>query len=250
MFELRPILSALLQHKSRAILVMLQVALTMAIVSNAIFIIDERIAFMNRDTGYAKNEIIGFRSVLLNNSVDMTAQVEVDEDILRSIPGVIDAVMINHIPVNGSGSASNWSLTAKEGRGEFPSGVFRGDEHVLTTMGVKLIEGRNFLPNEINFASESYDEVIIINKSLADKMFPNGNSLGKTIYNQGRPTKIVGVVGVMQGSWINWSNFNDNVILPSVNSRSFLRYMVRAQADRRAEVMAQIEEKLLGPDQL
>lgn len=252
MFELRPILSALLQHKSRAVLVLLQIALTTAIVSNAVFIIDERIAFMNRDTGYAESEIIGFRSVLLNNSVDMTAQVEVDEDILRSIPGVIDAVMINHIPVNGSGSASNWSLTAKEGRGEFPSGVFRGDEHVLTTMGVKIVEGRNFLPSEINSARESHDEVIIINKSLADKMFPNGDALGKTIYNQGRPSKIIAVVGVMQGSWINWSGFNDNVILPSVNARSFLRYMVRAQADRRAEVMAQIEEKLLAsyPDRV
>lgn len=252
MFELRPILSALIQHKSRAILVILQIALTMAIVSNAMFIIDERIAFINRDTGYVQDEIISFRGVLLDNNVDMTAQVEVDEDILRNIPGVIDAVMINHVPIAGSGSSTSWSLTAKVGRGEFASGVFRGDEHVLNTMGLELLEGRNFRPEEVQPSMDSNDEVIIINKSLADKLFPDGNALGQTIYRQLRPSKVVGIVGVMQGSWVNWGGFNDNVIFPSVNAQSFLRYMVRAEPQRRAAVMAQIEEKLLAsfPDRV
>ena len=252
MLELRPILSALIHHKSRAVIVMVQIALTMAIVCNAVFIIDERIAFMNRDTGYPENEIFGFRGVLLNADVDMTHQVEVDEDILRAIPGVIDAVMINHIPLVGSGSSSNWSLTAKQGRGEFSSGVFRGDEHTLNTMGLELIEGRNFTADEVKSTAESKDEVIIISKSLADKMFPQGDALGKIIYNQGIGAKVIGIVGVMQGAWVNWSAFNENVILPSVNAQSFLRYMVRTEPDRRAEVMAQVEQKLLAsfPDRV
>lgn len=246
MLELRPILSAMLQHKTRAVLVILQMALTLAIVSNAVFIIDERIALMNRETGYPAGEIFGFRGVNIDSSVDMTTQIEVDEDILRAIPGVIDAVVINHIPIVGSGSTSSWSLEQKEGIGEFPSGVFRGDEHVLTTMGVELIEGRNFTPEEVSSHQEVSDSLVILSKSLADKLFPDGQAVGKTIYRHGNPSKVVGVVKKMQGMWVSWSAFEDNVIFPSNGARSFVRYMVRTEPERRAEVMAQVEEKLLA----
>jgi len=246
MFELRPILSALGQHKSRAVLVILQMALTIAIVSNAVFIIDNRIALMNRDTGYAENEIFGFRSVTLDSNADMSVQGEVDEQILRDIPGVIDAVTITHIPFVGSGSTSSWSTESKQERGEFVTGVFRGDDHTLNTMGLKLIEGRNFLPEEVSDDPYASSAVVIINQSIANKMFPDGDALGKTIYRHGQPSKIVGIVEVMQGMWVNWSGFNDNVIFPTSGARSFMRYMVRTESNRRAEVMAQVKDKLLA----
>ena len=49
--EIRPILSALSRNKTRAVLIALQVALTLAVASNALSIIDQRLRKMSRDTG-------------------------------------------------------------------------------------------------------------------------------------------------------------------------------------------------------
>ena len=245
MFEIRPIFSAMLQHKSRAVLIILQMALTLAIVSNALFIIDERIQLMDRETGYAKEQLFSSFMIGLDGGADQSQQLEADEQMLRSIPGVIDAVVINHTPIAGSGSASSWDLVAKDEIGQFRSGIFRGVEHVLNTMGLTLLEGRNFTVNEVEYGPSRIVPVVIINKSLADKLFPDGDALGKTIYAQSNPSKIVGIVGVMQGMWVNSSMFNDNAIFPAIEAASFNRYLVRTEPGVRQKVMDQFKDKLL-----
>jgi putative ABC transport system permease protein len=248
MFEIRPILSAMLQHKSRAVLIILQMALTLAIVSNALFIIDERIQLMNRDTGFAKEQIFSFNTMALDETSDTAQQVEVDEQMLRSIPGVIDAVGINHPPIRGSGSATVWSLEPKKGSGEIRSGVYRGDEHMLKTMGVELVEGRNFTANEVEYGAKRTESVVIISQSLANKLFPDGDALGKNIYSRDTPAKIIGIVKKMQGMWVDWAGFNENTIFPSVDPGGLNRFLVRTQTDARESVMKQIEQKLRALD--
>ena len=49
--ELRPIFSTLMRNKTGAILIALQVALTLAIVSNALFIITQRLEIASRPSG-------------------------------------------------------------------------------------------------------------------------------------------------------------------------------------------------------
>jgi putative ABC transport system permease protein len=245
MFEIRPIFSALLQHKSRAVLIILQMALTLAIVSNALFIIDERIQLMNRETGYAQEQLFASFMIGLNGAADQSQQIEADEQMLRSIPGVIDAVVSNHTPITGSGSSTSWDLTPKDEFGRFGSGVFRGDEHLLNTMGLTLLEGRNFTANEVEHGPSRITPVIIVNKSLADKLFPDGDALGKTIYAQSNPSKIVGIVGVMQGMWVDSSMFNDNVLFPAIEAGTFNRYLVRTEPNVRQKVMNQFKDKLL-----
>ena len=46
--EIRPILSAMLRNKTGAVLVALQIALTLAVVANALFIIDQRLTKIGR----------------------------------------------------------------------------------------------------------------------------------------------------------------------------------------------------------
>src|SRR3546814_13881690 len=54
--ELRPILSTLLRHKTAAALIVLEIALSCAIVSNALFLIGTRIERINLVSGVAENE--------------------------------------------------------------------------------------------------------------------------------------------------------------------------------------------------
>ena len=50
--EIRPILSALFRNRAGTLLVGLQVALTLAVVANAFFIIEQRREKMSRPTGF------------------------------------------------------------------------------------------------------------------------------------------------------------------------------------------------------
>ena len=53
-----PIVSALMRNKIGPVLVALQIAVTLAIVINALFIIMQRIEKMNRDSGIDVNNVI------------------------------------------------------------------------------------------------------------------------------------------------------------------------------------------------
>ncbi len=73
----------------------------------------------------------------------------------------------------------------------------------VDVLGVKLIQGRNFTLSDIN---DSESNNVIITKAYADRMFPDGDALGKQI--QGRepdnPDTIVGIIQKMHGSWPTW----------------------------------------------
>ncbi len=54
---LHPILAALRKHKAGVVLIALQIALTLAIVCNAVFIIGQRIERVHRPTGLDENNL-------------------------------------------------------------------------------------------------------------------------------------------------------------------------------------------------
>src|SRR5690606_604764 len=56
--ELRPILSTLLRHKTAAALIVLEIALSCAIVCNALFLIGNRIERINLVSGVAEGEVV------------------------------------------------------------------------------------------------------------------------------------------------------------------------------------------------
>ena len=60
--EIRPIFSAMMRNRTGSVLVALQIAITLAIVVNSVFIIGERIKKMNRPTGMDVDNIISIYS--------------------------------------------------------------------------------------------------------------------------------------------------------------------------------------------
>ena len=114
MLELRPIFNALLRSKAGALMLLFQIALTTAIVSNAAFIIYDRIQYLQQDTGYPEDEVFSFRVLTFGNDVDLVQRTELDEDMLRSIPGVIDAGFFQEVPLSGSGSASGFGIVSAD----------------------------------------------------------------------------------------------------------------------------------------
>ena len=151
---MHPIVSALKHHKTTVVLVALEIALTFAIVTNALFLIGDRLATMRMVTGVADNELVWARTSGLDLGQDAAKRdpesvAAADVAALRGMPGVESVAMANTLPL-----ASNfWSIGVFRRPGDEKSGLdnvveYLGSPGMLHTLGIKLSAGRDFLPQE------------------------------------------------------------------------------------------------------
>lgn len=200
--ELRPILSTLRRHKTAAALIVLEIALSTAIICNALFLISNRIDRMNRVSGQAENELIAVRISGIADNKDAQAITQNDLQVLRSLPGVKNASSTNQVTFGGSSWNSGVSLIKDQPRSNLNATVYLGGPQLFDTMGLKLIAGRQFAADEfVDWAkldepnSKVNIPAVIITKVVADKLFPGENAVGKSIYSWGEePIRVVGVV--------------------------------------------------------
>lgn len=246
--EIRPILSAMLRNKTGAILIALQIALTLAIVCNAVFIIHDRLAQMARNPGMDVENMIVISMSAYKPDYNADSAVKTDLDVLRSMPGVVDATYSQSVPLSGGG----WSDGATDhaevnAKSSTPMGVFHLDEHGLNTLGVKLIEGRNFSHEEIAYIDQdkyTTPKLAIVSKAFGEKVWPGQDALGKTFYEGNDGVNVIGVVDTMEGTWPHWEGFERNIIFPTVMEGEYFRVLVRALPGQRDAVMKQAEQKL------
>ncbi|WP_421132373.1 ABC transporter permease [Alteromonas sp. A079] len=249
MLDIKPILSALRRSKAGAVLLFLQVALTTAIVSNAAFMINDNLTYLNEDTGYPQQEIFSFTVMTFGKDIDLSQQAEVDEAMIRNIPGVINASLSQAVPLSGGGSSTSVRLKplpqpSKEARLAY----YYGDENALETFGVKLIAGRNFRPEEVMITDNFHDNgpnTIIISNMLAESLFDEGTGLGESIRVNGRALEVIGIVDVMESAWPRAEDSGTTGIIPFINAQNYQHFLVRTEANERATIMKLIEEKML-----
>jgi len=248
MLEIKPIFHALCRSKVGAILLLIQIAITTAIVSNAAFIIQDRISYLSQETGYPEQDIFVFNVMMFGKDVSPSQQYELDEAMLRQIPGVVDAAYSSNTPLSGSGSSSDFSLkpAPEESKSARSSYMFI-DEHGINTYGVKLIAGRNYTEDEV-IVTDNYDElskVTVVTKTLLDELFPDGNGLGQTVYFGDIPMKVIGVVELMKGPWLKDSRPDNVALLPFIKPGTNARFVVRTEPGQRQSVMNRVEEAML-----
>ncbi|TAM13708.1 MAG: hypothetical protein EPN68_18830, partial [Rhodanobacter sp.] len=99
---MHPIISALKHHKTTVVLVALEIALTCAIVTNALFLIGDRLAAMRVATGVADNELVWARTTGLDLGQGTKMGTDTDADLaaLRGMPGVESVAMANSLPLS------------------------------------------------------------------------------------------------------------------------------------------------------
>lgn len=246
--EIRPILSAMLRNKTGAILIALQIALTLAIVCNAMFIIRDRITQMARPSGMDEDNTFIVNLAAYKPDYNADSAVKTDQDVLRGLPGVVDATYTQSIPLSGGGWSDSATTVAEEHpKSSVSMGVYHMDEHGLNALGVKLVEGRNFTHDEINYIDgDKYTtpKLAIVSRAFAEKLFPGQDALGKNFYEGTSGATIIGVVDTMEGTWPHWEGFQRQIIFPTVLEGDYMRFLVRTLPGQRDEVMKEAEKKL------
>jgi putative ABC transport system permease protein len=196
----RPIVSSLVRHKAGVFILACQVALTLAIVANVIFIITQRVALIWQPSGIDEANIIIVDNHWVGPLTLEEAHARTDADLaaLRSLPGVVDAYADYSYPI--AGPWANLTGLSLEREQKSPTSLaepYFADEHGVATYGLRLIKGRNFQTSEVVLGSTDAEPKvgsIIITEDLSQKLFPAGEALGKTVFMSNHPRTIVGII--------------------------------------------------------
>lgn len=251
--ELRPILSAMRRNKVGAIIIAVQMAITLAILCNGMFIIEQRITLSERPTGADESNVFVIDNQWVGNPPDLAAREQADLAALRGLPGVVDAFASNSYLLSNGGSSEGIKLTPDQKESTAQTAVYFGDEHALQSLGLNLIAGRNFNADEV-VDKLGYNDLkpppsIIITKALAEKLFPGKSALGQSIIMrpEDHTIRVIGIVDRLQVPWVEtWSaNFNDySIIQPFRFISPYVHYIVRTQPGQLPTLLKAAEKKL------
>lgn len=248
-----PILSTLRRHRTAAALIVLEIAVTCAIVCNAIFLIGDRLSRMDRQSGVAEDELVRVQIAGIGKTSDGYAVTTQDMVALRAIPGVKSVATTNMVPFGGSSWNTDVSRIADDPDRPINVGFFLGTHDLVETLGVQITAGRDFTAEEyIRWDDYKGDDTkgvkigsVIITQGIADRLFPGESPLGKPLYVTGKdPQTIVGVVDrIARPNEFNGSKYGAfAVFLPVVTPYNVGgNYLLRVDADRKDEVLAAVD---------
>ena len=212
---------AVFRKRFGAVLIAVQIAITLAILANAAAVIVQRLVWTTQPTGIDEANIFFVSAQNFGPLTSQKAWNAADMTALRAVPGVVDAFTANSYPLQGGGWQLGVNLTANQKAPSAMTSYYTGDEHALNTLGLRLIAGRNFAESDIvdrDAGSVPAIGGIIVTRALAEKLFPAGNPLGKSAYVESTTDSvpIIGVVEKLQGPFIGASGFTSTFIENSV----------------------------------
>jgi len=189
-------------HRLRRALMVVETALAIILLMGAGLMLRTLQQLTRVDTGIQTDHLLTLRLNLAgeqwtearrrNFSTELSARV-------RAIPGVTKAALAYSLPIDGSQWNSVFVAAEKPEpvRAETPSAAFSpvGDGYFDTT-GMRVVRGRVFDDRD----SETAPMVVVVNETLAKKIWPGEEAVGKRLKQGWFDTKgpwreVVGVVG-------------------------------------------------------
>lgn len=248
-----PIWRAMLRNKAGFVLIALQIAVTLTIMVNAFGIIQERTRDIGRPSGIDEENTFALVSVLFTEYDREQRKALIDEDLalIRSTPGVVNAVATNSFPLRQGGWSMSLSLEPGNQTPEsVSSAIYFVDQHGAETFDVAIVDGQNFTPEQVAWSIEDDDTwpaYVIITEALGKDLWPDetGSFVGRTFFiNDNDPMQVVGVADRLQAPWQGWSGVERSALVPQRRPSEFVRYVVRAEPGMRDELMPEIEAML------
>ena len=247
--HIHPILSTLKRHKTAAGLIVLEIALSCAILCNALFIVSQRLAVLNLPSGVDEKHLIEIGLGGIGEQTNADVRSAEDLAVLRTIPGVERVTISNQLPFQNGSWNTSLALTAEQEIPTLSAAQYMVGEGALETLGLDLVAGRDFEAGEYMSSAvlsnvedvQGLTSSVILSKAAADKLFPEGGAVGKTVYMANIPLTIVGVIDTLLRPNLMGNNRTQSVIFPiRMNFNNGGRYVIRvADPARRAEVLEQ-----------
>jgi putative ABC transport system permease protein len=192
---------------ARSLLVVLEVALALVLLVGGGLLLQSLVRLQQSGLGFntenvltfgvsASSDALGGQNIGPQQYADFFRRVE---ERLKTLPGVTGVSVTSALPLSGGAASTGLKI---EGRPEDPGRAPMGLIHAVgvdyfRTLGIPLVKGREFTARD----DLNAPPVLIVNETLAKRLFPNEDPLGKRIepsFSSAGPTvmrEIVGVVG-------------------------------------------------------
>lgn len=237
-------------------LVVAQVALALMLLIGAGLLVRSFSKVMAIDPGFDPTRVIHARAAYDESFTDLAKLKALQDRILekmREIPGVESVAYSDRSPGFAEEKLATLPLRgmAPGKDGILPTAVtFGASPEYLSTMGIRLLEGRNFTAADLLPGARP---VFIVDKKFADRHFPGRSAVGQ-LFAFGPPDQkpenapvIIGVTEVARVSGLEKRNVEPYVYWPMGTSRFGLSMLLRT-ARTFEEVMPLIRAQLRSVD--
>lgn len=256
--SLRIMFKILRRHALMPTLVVLQVALACAILCNVLFLVWQRVQPMVAPSGLAEDELVLVDQIFSRTHTFTAAEAHAGELALAQVPGVRSASGALGLPMI-SMVMVDYTLKSPSGVTVGVNGYF-GDG-LVKTLGLQLVEGRDFLPTEYqdfgitqrssDMATPTAPEPVIITQSLEKQLFNGLPAVGKPLGVADDPEHgyiVVGVVRHLMRNQIGMATDGraDNTLLAAkrLGDTALLGYAVRIDPAMREAAIRGIREAI------
>ena len=234
------------RHRTRAALVVAEVALAVTLTIGAALLLRSFSSLMAVDPGFKPENLLTWQMNLPDRLrtpeqrdafyVEFLAR-------MRALPGVVSVGGTSRLPLGSTGLTTSIDIDGRPlPNSEWPEVQFRrsvGD--YFQTMGIPVVRGRAFTPDDHRTASP----VAVVNQALASRLFPGEDPVGKRVRMSATQPwiTIIGVVGDVKHAALDeelqpemyMNHMQGSLVSPYVALRttadaSTMMEMVRAEA--------------------
>jgi len=207
--DIKPIFLSMKRSKFMASIMFIQIAITMAVLSNSIFIAKETLREWNLPSGIPHEDVIRVTARFYDESRALGSAMYSDLESISSFPGVEAVTAVNTIPFNAESVIGVYLEDSEDAR-RYQSVVFEADEQIFDVLQLKLLDGRQFSASDIIKGAKAENSRIasevMISEEMASVLFQDESPIGKIVWlNKGAdPVTIVGVYSnFMTGESLN-----------------------------------------------
>jgi putative ABC transport system permease protein len=257
-----PIIRSMNHNRTRVVLIVLEIAMTLAIVTNCVNVILAERARMNQKSGFDDDNIVRLNIRPFGAEFREPEFIDniIDQDVrtIQSVPGV-RAAANTHFQLWEGGGSSTQVFVVGENREPVGTQIYYATKDIMKTLDATMVEGRAFQDGDhgIGHVVDPANKVIIT-KTVADYLFPDGHAVGKTI-QQGSPNSTfeepVTVIGVMRdfynpfGSPTNVSPVSDRAMFVPARVGGYgsgMAYLIRSEPGAMKQVINDVEKRLMA----
>ena len=258
--EFGPIFRAMTRNRARFVLIVLEVALTLALVVNCVTMILGARAQIARSTGYDEENLILVRAEPIEEAYrdeEHTNRVTAEDTAaLRAMPGVKAVSQTSFRPWAGGMSLTALQVPGHPERENIGTQIYPADPHIFDALGVEVSAGRTFTAAEFETGSgEDVPNVpVVLSRKLAEVLFPGGDAagaVGKEVRFPGDDGGALTVVGVFEPFYKSHPESAERALIVPDRSGGYdsgISYLVRTEPGQSQAVLADLEATLLRVD--
>lgn len=255
-----PIIRAMNHNRTRVVLIVLEIAMTLAIVTNCVNVILAERAKMSQASGFDDANIVRLNvrpfAQEFRDQVFFDQAVDQDLRTIRSVAGVRAAANTHFQLWEGGGSSSGYFVPG-EVKEPIATQEYFATRDIVQALGAELVEGRGFIDSDFAPPGDpGTGTKVILTKRVADMFFPDGHAVGRQVVGgepgkpEGEPVTVVGVIRDFYnpfGTPTSLSELSDRGLFRASRVGGYnggMAYLIRCEPGTMTSVMANVEKRL------